>query len=146
MQNDIALFVGDKACPVKDDAIVAAHEIHEHDRHLLAFCTMRDHVATKLDLALVVGRRVDRNNDVGSHPYDLVRRIAVVEPFLPKSLVVPEIFANNYAELDAVDLEYPARIIRLEIAWVVEYIVFRQKRLVGITYKLAVMDHRGTIK
>ena len=106
---------------------------------------MADHIAAELDLALVVGRRVDRNDDVGAHPDHLVGRIALVQTLFPKRLVVPEVLANDDAEFDAVNLKYPAMVRRLEITRVVENVVFGQERLVGKPQQPPVVNDRGGI-
>src|SRR5262249_10343202 len=103
-------------------------------------------VAAELDLALVIRRRVDGNDHVGAEIDDLVRRVVFVKPLGPKGLVVPKILANDDAELDVADLEYPPLGRGLEISRVVKNVVLGQERLILKPKQLTIVDHRGAVK
>ena len=132
LQDNIALLVGDQARSVKDDSVVAADEIYKNDRPLLKLCTMRDHIAAEADLAFVIWRGIDRNDNFGSHRQHFVGRVALVQTLFPERLVVPKIFANDDAELYAIDLKQTPvpPIARLKITRIVKNIIFRQQSLI----------------
>ncbi len=53
LQNDLSVRVGDDACAVEDDAVVAADEIDEHDRNLRHHRAVRHHRAALAHLAFI---------------------------------------------------------------------------------------------
>ena len=97
LQDNVTFLIRYEACSVKDYAVIAANQIDENDRLLLQFGPMGNHIASQPDLAFVVWRSVYRDDHVGTHRDDLVCRVALVKPLLPKCFVVPKIFADDDA-------------------------------------------------
>src|SRR5437763_10724802 len=107
---------------------------------------MCDHVAAELYLALVVWRRVDRDDQVGSHRNDLVGRIVLVKPLAPERFVVPEIFADHHTKFCAVNVKYAAPVAGLKVSRIVENVVFGKKCFVGKAEQLAIVYDSGAIE
>src|SRR6266436_917204 len=92
---------------------------------------MRNHLAANLHFALVERRRIDRNEQVRTHFNQFLSRIVRVKSLPPERLVVPEVFANRYAEPGVAEFEQTTFLARLEITRIVEDIVFGEQSFVG---------------
>ncbi len=137
LQNNIALRIGDQTRAVEDDAVVAADEIDENDRHFRQPGAVRNHLAAQFYFAFVIRRSVDRDDYFRALLNDFFGRVVVVKPVLPKSFIVPEIFADDDADpvllsVAGRDLDDSVGIrIGLEITRVVENVVFGQKAFIN---------------
>src|SRR4026208_2381112 len=63
-----------------------------------------------------------------------------VETFAPEGCVVPEVCANRDAEVVLEEVSFGAG---LEVAWIVEDVVFGQQRFVGKAEQLLIANHGG---
>src|ERR1700750_1731218 len=107
---------------------------------------MRDHRAALAHLAFVERRRVYRHEHLGAEFDQLVGWIVCVKSFTPESLVVPKILADRDAEFRFGKWEKVAFGARLEVAWIVEDVVFRQERLICKAKQLLVANDGGGVE
>src|SRR6266404_2919599 len=104
---------------------------------------MRNHLAANFHLAFVERRRIDRNQQARTHFNQLLSGIVGVQSLPPERLVVPEVFANRYAEPGVTEIEQTTFLPRLEITRIVENVVFGEQSFVGKSQQSSVRNHRG---
>ena len=76
-----------------------------------------------------------------AHLDQFVGRVVRVKPILPESFVVPEVFTDGHTHLAVVYGKQAAFARGLEVARVVENVVFRQQGFVGKSNQLLIVNY-----
>ena len=129
------MAISDDAGAVEYDPIISSHEIHEDDGKFGCFRSMGYHRASLAHLAFVEGRRINGDQNAGSHFNQLVGGIVCVQPFSPESLVIPEVFTDSNSEFTLVDREKATLTPRFKVSWIVEDVILRQQGFVREVYE-----------
>ena len=134
---------------VKQQAVVAAHLVHHHNRPCVAARDGGQHGLARGALAAPEGRSGDIQDQVRDTlrggPHQLFHRIHVIPPRLPETLVVPRVFADRNRDALARDLADRLRGCRREIALLVEHVIERQQALVLNEGYAAFFKQRGRV-
>jgi hypothetical protein len=123
-----ALRVKDQAAAVEDQLVIAADGIAVKQRALRLGGQAGEHLVPHAILAEVPGRGGDIEDDAGTLAGEVQRGIARVTALPPEILVIPHVFADGEADLDAVELDRRVPGGRLEITVLIKHIVSGQQR------------------